>query len=257
MTALALSKRNDTTNFKECRLIHADAGIFFTVIVGPVTGKYSSTHGPMPLSVAGASVSPTPLRFSIIADCRQVALDLLWRRHHVYCLWDTRLVALLSTKASKRSEYFCSKSPKVRLMADVFARFHGAKLLGNSTTLAHCFSLPAWYSRLPASFSPLHYRLPAPRWSLYLVCTRTMLLIKAMLTKTSHWVRYLDCICMLGDFCRSQATFNAHSHLHQGQRPRIHRSVRRWTHCHHVLFRHEHFLGHGNQYVIRHPNFVR
>lgn len=51
---------NDTANFKRYVLTHVDAGIFFTVIVGPVTGKYASTHGPMPLSVAGASVSVTP-----------------------------------------------------------------------------------------------------------------------------------------------------------------------------------------------------
>ena len=48
--------------------MYADAGIFFTVIVGPVTGKYASTHGPMPLTVAGASVSCTLPGFFIIAD---------------------------------------------------------------------------------------------------------------------------------------------------------------------------------------------
>ena len=141
-------------------------------------------------------------------------------------------------------------------MAKMFIRSHGIKLLESSTTLAHCFSLPAWYLHLPASFSPSHYRLQTPRLFPYSVSTFHDT-VKPALTKTSRWLRYLNRICMLGDFCQPQTTFNTHSHFHQGQRPRVHGSVHRRSYRDHVLFRHQYLLGHGDQYIIRHTHFAQ
>lgn len=36
-------------------VVIADAGIFFTVIVGPVTGRFAISHGPQPVTVQDAS----------------------------------------------------------------------------------------------------------------------------------------------------------------------------------------------------------